>query len=155
MTASEEEEAKGERKVSRVMSSWEIREGRKGICMGDCLRHPKVAMYAAHDVRRAQAASHDASAERGEREGAEIGQGEHRDEHGGYAVQRGAALTHHCTQGERWVEARSRWENESGGVGHTRKRAKHEAKAVVEGHGYADPICVAQPLLECGGARII
>jgi len=104
---------------------------------------------APHQVDGAGGAGHDAGAQRAQIELGEARMLELRDEHGGHAVKRRAALLlHGFERGER-VELR-RGENQRGARCQRRHDPDHAAETVVERHGRADAVALGgfQPLAD-------
>ena len=69
---------------------------------------------------------------------------EHRDEHRGNPVDRGAAGFGHCPQGLRRIEAFA-GKHHRRALGHAAERAHHHAEAVIQRHRNAQPIVLGEP----------
>ena len=112
------------------------------ISDGD-LVHVQVGDHPPHDFDRAGRAGHDPGAQGAESELAEIGMLQHGHEHGGHAIQAGAALVLERPQGVQRIEAFA-WKNHGGALVHAAQRAHHHAEAMVERHGNAEPVLLGE-----------
>ena len=111
-----------------------------GHAVGDGdLAHMHLRDGALHHLDRAGRARHDAGAQRGEIEAAEVRMIEFGDEHGRHAVQRGAAFLGHRLERRQRVEAFAR-EDHAGAMGERGEIAQHHAEAVIERHRDAEPV---------------
>ena len=99
----------------------------------------------AHDFDGTGRAGHDARPERAEIEFFKELVLQHGDEHGGHAVEGGAALLLHRGHDRHRVEGFQ--QHHGGGVGDGRQNPQHAAEAVEERHRDADPVFVREVLV--------
>ena len=101
------------------------------------LAHMHVGDHPLHHFDRTGRARHDAGAQRGEVEAREIGMAERRDEHGGDAIERGAAFRLDRFEHRQRIEALARIDHRRA-VREAAQIAHHHAEAVIERHRNAE-----------------
>ena len=126
------------------MRGLEADRARFGHAVGDGdLAHVHLGDAALHHLDGARRARHDAGPERGQVEAREVRMVQFGDEHGGDAVERGAALgRHRLERGER-LEA-FRWEHHRRAVGDASEVPQHHAEAMIERHRNADAVALGE-----------
>ncbi len=134
--------AQGERVVD-VGLGHDRRGFGESVADGD-LAHVHVLHHAAHERFGTDRTGHDARAERGKVEPGEVLVLQFGDEHGGHAVEGGAAFALHCLEHMQGIEA---FQHDHGrAVIDAGKHAEHAAEAVEERHGQAEPVPLREAL---------
>ena len=111
----------------------------------DDFSHVHVVVRPLHDLHRAQRAGHDPRAQGTHIKGRKLGRLEHAHKHGRHAVKRRAALVfYHPKDGLRLKGVVRQYRG--GTMGEHPKHAHDHAKAVIKGHGNADPVLRRQVL---------
>src|SRR4051794_20253496 len=96
-----------------------------------------------HHLDRAWRAGHDAGPERGQIEVFEIGVAEQRDEHGRHAIEPGAAFLRDSLQCGAGIKPLAR-KDHGGALGDAAQRAHHHAETMIQRHGNAQPVLIAE-----------
>ena len=129
-----------------VGSALEAHRAGLGHAVGDGhVPHVHLVHDAAHHLDRAGRARHDARAQGGEVGRGEAGMAELGDEHGGHAVERGAALGRDGREHGLGIEATA-GKDHGGPVGEAGEHAHHHAEAMVERYRDADAVFGRQAL---------